>query len=288
MTGYLNAWLEQNTQYDPQLISKLLFSLLVLLVLWLVHWGILSLIRRRIEDVRLRYAWQKAFGYIALVLALIFLGSIWLEGFRNAATILGLLTAGLAIALKDLVTGFVGWLFILISRPFRVGDRIQVGAISGDVIDLRIFQFTLLEIGNWVEADQSTGRVIHVPNGRVFSEPIANYETGFRYIWNELSITITLDSNWKQAKQILQRIVDERSGNLSEMAQQRVKEAANRFMIYYSNLTPTVYTSVKNNGILLTVRYLCEPRQRRPSADAIWEDILEEFGQYEDIRIGNT
>ncbi|MBZ0199912.1 MAG: mechanosensitive ion channel family protein [Ignavibacteriaceae bacterium] len=80
--------------------------------------------------------------------------------------------------------------FILERKPFTVGDRIQTGDVAGDVIDLRIFRFTRMEISNWVDAEQRTGRTIHVPNGKVFTEWQANYSTGFQYIWNEISVLV--------------------------------------------------------------------------------------------------
>src|SRR5207247_865051 len=95
--------------------------------------------------------------------------------------------------------------FILWRRPFEVGDRVQIGPHAGDVIDLGLFQFTLNEIGAWVNADQSTGRIIHVPNGKVFTDPVANYNKGFRYIWNEVPVVVTFESDWRKAKQILGR-----------------------------------------------------------------------------------
>lgn len=190
------------------------------------------------------------------------------------ATFLGLASAGLAIALRDPVINLAGWAFILWRRPFDVGDRIQIGEHAGDVIDVRIFQFTLMEIGNWVAADQSTGRIIHVPNGRIFSEVLANYSKGFQYIWNEIPVLVTFESDWEKAKALLQEIADRHAAHLSQSAEERVRRAASRFMIKYSQLTPTVYTQVEASGVLLTIRYLCEPRWRRSSAHAIWEDVL--------------
>lgn len=210
-------------------------------------------------------------------------GRLWFSGFQSIATYLGLLSAGIAIALKDVVSNFAGWLFIISRRPFSVGDRIQIGNYAGDVIDTRVFQFTLLEIGNWVNADQSTGRIIHIPNGMVLSEVLANYSKGFQYIWNEIPVLITFESNWKKAKKILQKIADKDAEQLSKAAEKRVKEASKKFMILYSRLTPIVYTSVQDSGVLLTIRYLCEPQRRRDSEQVIWEDILEEFTKNNDI-----
>ncbi|HEX7973696.1 MAG TPA: mechanosensitive ion channel domain-containing protein [Anaerolineales bacterium] len=285
MRDRLTEWVAQVTGLTPDTLGRIFTTLIVLIFLWLLYQGLLSLLRRRMEDVRIRYTWQKAAGYIIVVLGFFLLGSIWFVGFGNASTYLGLITAGLAIALKDLVTGFAGWVFILWNRPFAVGDRIQIGNICGDVIDLGIFQFTLLEIRNWVDADQSTGRIVRVPNGRVFSETVANFESGFHYIWNEIPIALTLDSNWQEARTILQEIANKHAEHLGELAEERVKEASRRYMIYYTSLTPTVYLSVGDKGVLLTVRYLCEPRLRRNSENAIWEDILLAFAGREDIHI---
>jgi small-conductance mechanosensitive channel len=211
------------------------------------------------------------------------MGLIWFEGIRPLVTYFGLLSAGLAIALKELVANLVGWGFILWRRPFEVGDRIQIGVVAGDVIDLRIFQFTLLEIGNWVEADQSTGRIIHVNNGRVFTDHVANFTKGFQYIWNEVPVLVTFESDWKSAKDLLRGIAARHAQHLGEAAQERLQKAAQKFMIFYSKLTPTVYTSVRDCGVLLTVRYLCDPRQRRASEEQIWEDILVAFASTETI-----
>lgn len=132
---------------------------------------------------------------------------LWSGSFVSFSTYLGLLSAGLAIALKDLVINIAAWGFILTRRPFEVGDRIEIGQISGDVIDQRIFQFTLMEIGNWVKGDQSTGRIIHIPNQQVFTMPLANYNKGFQYIWNELNIVVTFESNWEKAKKLLMKLL---------------------------------------------------------------------------------
>jgi small-conductance mechanosensitive channel len=202
------------------------------------------------------------------------------KGIQSAVTFLGLVSAGLAIALKDPVTNLAGWAFILWRRPFVVGDRVQIGKHAGDVIDQRLFQFTLLEIGNWVAADQSTGRMIHVPNGKVFADAMANYTSGFEYIWNEIPVLVTFESDWQKAKGILQEIAEKQAAQLSQAAAERIRQAARRFMIMYSKLAPTVYTSVEESGVLLTVRYMCDPRERRSSEQAIWEDVLKAFSEH--------
>jgi small-conductance mechanosensitive channel len=268
---------------SPAIQGKLLISLIAILIVLILRTLILRVVFQRFEDVRVRYRWRKSSAYLAFLFAVLVLGRVWFEGFQSIATFLGLLSAGIAIALKDLFINLAGWVFIMWRRPFEVGDRIQIGGQAGDVIDIRIFQFTLMEIGNWVDADQSTGRVIHVPNGKVFTEAQANYHKGFQYIWNEIPVLITFESNWSRAKDILQQIGIKHAEHLSESAEQRIKEASRKFMIFYTKLSPTVYTCVKDCGVQLTIRYICEPRRRRDSEQAIWEDILKEFVRCPDI-----
>ena len=160
---------------------------------------------------------------------------------------------------------------------------IQMGDISGDVIDLRIFQFSIIEIGNWVDADQSTGRIIHIPNGFVFTKSQANYTAGFEYIWNEIPVLITFESDWKKTKQILTDAVNKHAIHFNEEAERQIKAAARKFLIFYKNLTPIVYTSVKDSGVMLTMRYLCNVRQRRGSEQEIWEEVLGQFAKHKDI-----
>jgi len=279
----LMAWIQETIGLSPEVQTKIFASLMITLVLWILYSLIIKIVWRRTENVRTLYSWRKTSGYIVIVLGVFLIGRLWFSGFQSIATYLGLLSAGIAIALKDVVSNFAGWLFIISRRPFSVGDRIQIGNHAGDVIDTRFFQFTLMEIGNWVNADQSTGRIIHIPNGMVLSEVLANYSKGFYYIWNEIPVLITFESNWKKAKKILQKIADKDAEQLSKAAEKRVKEASKKFMILYSRLTPIVYTSVQDSGVLLTIRYLCEPQRRRDSEQAIWEDVLKEFVGHEDI-----
>lgn len=269
--------LEALGQESADLLLSAGLSFLVLLLIALLRSLVLRRAHRRSEDVVVLYRWRKLTNYLAALAALGALILIWFERLRVALTILGLLSAGAAIALSGLIAAMAGWAFILLRRPFEVGDRVQVGDHAGDVIDIRLFKFSLMEIGNWVDADQSTGRVIHVPNGKVLTEVVINYTRGFHYIWNEIPVLVTFESDWEKAKRILQEIADQHVGETAEQARQELKRAAQRFMIYYSNLTPTVYTQVEDSGVLLTIRHLVEPRKRRGALRDIWEEILRAF-----------
>lgn len=276
-------WFEETTGLSSNVIANLTKSVLVVVAFIVLNKIISRIIIKQTEDVFSRYRWRKTQDYITFFIGVFIISSIWIEEFKSLITFFGLLSAGIAIALKDPLTDLAGWLFILWRKPFDVGDRIQVGEHAGDVIDIRLFKFTIIEIGNWVDADQSTGRMLHIPNSKIFMEILANYSGGFNYIWNEIGVLITFESNWKKAKEMLTKIVNEHSEHISAPAEKKIKEASKKYMIFYKNLTPIVYTTVKDSGVMLTMRFLCDPRQRRGYEQTIWEYVLNEFAKCDDI-----
>lgn len=270
---------------EIEIIRRLLNSLLVVAILWLIRLIVLRLVYRNVDDPHQHYYWQKHLTYIFSFLGVLILGSIWIEQFESIVTFIGLLSAGIAIALKDLVADLAAWIYLLWRKPFEIGDRIEIDdEIKGDVADKRLFKFTLVEIGNWVDADQSTGRVIHIPNHYIFTRKIANYTSDFEFIWNEVQVMVTFESHWKKAKKILQEIADRHSASLTNEARRQLRQTAKTYLVVYNILTPTVYTSVKEYGVALTIRYLTNPRNRRGTEQVIWEEILSQFGQEDDIQ----
>jgi len=276
-------WVQTHLGISPELQLRIFATLGTVVGLWVLHKLILALVYRRVHDPWSRYRWRKSLTYVFMAAGIVIVGRMWFAGVQALATFFGLLSAGLAIALKEPVSNLAGWAFIMWRRPFEVGDRVQIGTHAGDVIDLGVFQFTLNEIGAWVQADQSTGRIIHVPNGKVFTDPVANYNKGFRYIWNEVPVVVTFESDWRKAKHILGKIALKHAEHLTAQAEQELLAASQQYLINYRKLTPIVYTNVVDFGVQLTIRYLIEPRKRRGTEHAIWEDILTEFADCEDI-----
>lgn len=269
---------------SPRITEGVLETIAAILV-WLALERIARrLLARVVGDASLRFQVNKVIGYGLGVVTALVLFKVWVrEGISGFATYLGLLSAGLAIALQDPVANFAGWLYIIVRRPFGIGDRIQVAQHMGDVVDIRPFRFLMLEIGNWVKADQSTGRVLHVPNSLVFKNAVANYDDAFGYIWNELEVTVTMESNWRAAKEALEKILGAHAEKLTPDVSTRIRLAAESMHIRFGKMTPIVWTSVVANGVSLTMRYLCKPRERRSSASAIWEHVLEELGPMADV-----
>lgn len=266
---------------DPVVRANLINTVVIVVALLAIRWGVLRLVRFRVSEPEHRYRWRKAVTYVTGILLVLLVGRVWSSGLSQLGTFLGLLTAALAISLREPVTNLAGWIFIVWRRPFRLGDRIQVGSHAGDVVDIRLFQFSLMEIGNWVKADQPTGRIVHIPNAKVFTEAQANYSTAFPYIFNEIPVLITFESNWKAAKELLQVIA--REHGLPGTTVRQGIESTSAYAISRLVGDPVVVTSVEDSGVLLTIRYTCEPTTRRGTAERIWEAVLQAFGAREDI-----
>lgn len=277
--------LSEYLNLSPELLKKLILTIVLLLLLSLVRFLCNVIIKRRIPDAMKSYRWRRAILYSYSVLLIVLIGPIWIKGIASLTTFLGLASAGVAVAMHDTIANVAGWFFIMSRKPFKVGDRIEIGQITGDVIDIRIFQFSVVEVGNWIDADQSTGRIVHVPNSKVLREALANYQIGFEYIWHEIPVLITFESDWKKAKRLLQKIANDNVENLLKGAQEQIRRAAEKYFIFYGALTPIVYTTVKDSGVLLTMRYLVNPRQRRSSEQQIWESALDAFDEEDDIEL---
>jgi small-conductance mechanosensitive channel len=280
----IHDFMSETTGLSADILNKVILSIAIIIVLYLLQLITLHVVWRRTKNIKVRYQWKRTLSLIFPFIGLILVTGVWLQAFRQFGAFLGLLTAGLAIAMKDPLTNLAGWFFIIFRHPFVVGDRVQIEEHAGDVIDIRLFQFTILEIGNWVEADQSTGRIIHLPNGKVFTQPQINYSTGFEYIWNEIQVRLTFESNWEKAKNILSDIINKHAENIDQEAQREIFEASKSYLIHYTHLTPYVYVKVKEFGIMLTIRYLCNPRRRRGSENEVWQEILTRFRDHNDIR----
>lgn len=265
---------------------KILQSVFIFALFYLFRFIVIKYFVRNLKSSQSRYRWQKATSITTSVIVCFILLRIWFDGVDSLATYFGFLTAGLAIALKDLIANMAGSLYVVSRHPFDIGDRIQIGAHRGDVIDIQLFQFTILEIGEWTNSDNSTGRIVHVPCGKIFSETLVNYNQAFRHIWNEISFRITFESDWKQAKALVIKVLADREFQLSTLTQEQLHESSLKFMLPIESFDSKVFTYVEDSGVRLVVRYMCDPKQRRKSEVELWEAILEAISKNPNIKFG--
>ena len=269
-------------------LNRLLWTLIALLAVLVLRRVARRIVARNVNLEESAYRANKLINYLATGFFLATMAFIWIEAFDDLPTYLGLVSAGIAIALADVLKNMAGWVYILSRRPFQVGDRIEVSQFKGDVVDIRLFRFSLMEIQGWVEAEQSTGRLVHVPNGMVFNKEVANYTEGFAYIWHELPVLITFESDWKLAERLILDILEDDAPDVHGAAGATIKATASRYSIRVGTLTPTVYLSVRDSGVLLTARYLVEARTRRGRDDRIWRSILDAFAEQPTVELAYT
>jgi small-conductance mechanosensitive channel len=271
---WFSNWISELVGISSDTVKKVAGTALVLVSYFLLRKLIARVMSAGVEDPISRFRIGRVTRILLILVGGMILTRIWIRGTEGIGTWLGLLSAGIAVALQEPLENLAGWIYIVASRPFRVGDRIQIGSYAGDIVDIRPLSFALLEIGNWVEADQSTGRVLQIPNGWLFKEAVAGYDHGFPFIWNEITITVTFESDWRLAKSTLESVLKEHA----EQVEESEFEKSSEFLgIQYSRLTPVVWVDSSDSGVRLTMRYLCRPRSRRVSTSKMWEAILDAF-----------
>ena len=274
----MTSWIEANLGFSPDLTRRFAATIVLIIVILVFRWFTARWLSRTVSDGDLLFRSRKALTYISTAVLVLLLTWIWLPFVEDLGTFIGLLSAGLVIALADVFMDLAGWVFIMFRRPFKVGDRIEIDGTAGDVIDIRAFRFTLLEIKNWVDADQATGRVVHVPNGKLFKNSAANYTEGFFHIWHEIPVLITFESDWNRAEEVLRETVAPLAISEEELRHhQEIATAEHDYFIRFRELRPTVYISTRASGVLLTVRLLEEARPRRSVDDQFSRTTLEAF-----------
>ncbi|WP_242012359.1 mechanosensitive ion channel family protein [Pseudodesulfovibrio cashew] len=251
--------------FNNPYVLKTAYSLGLALVLFLLARLAGAMTRRRggkpaESGFVIKYA-----GLSVFALCLVF---IWMDGLGPIVTVLSVVAAALTIVSKELILNFLGSFVILWRELFAIGDRVQVGDCAGDVIDKGLFYFTLLEVGNNDFAGHSTGRLIKVPNSLALTLPVINATRGAGYVWNEIGVTITRESDREAARDALLATVGEyyaREG----VDLERVKRFFETKGVFFRKTTPRVYLGVVTGGFRLTLRYLCSSRMSRESGDFI-------------------
>lgn len=274
----MRDWIETTLGISADIAYRISATVAALVLVVVARWIAARWMSHRLKDPDLVFRARKAATYVATATFVVIITWVWLPFFDDLGTFLGLLSAGLAIALADVFLDLAGWLFIMFRRPFKVGDRIEIDGVAGDIIDIRAFRFTVLEIRNWVDADQSTGRVVHIPNGFLFKHPTANFSEGFFYIWHEIPVLVTFESDWELAESMIREVLEPLSVSDAELQiQQRIASTSRDYLINFREMKPTVYVSTTPSGVLLTARLLVETRRRRGVDDTVWRDLLARF-----------
>ena len=232
-----------------------------------------------LEDPYARYHARKLARYAIFVGAIVALAIVWRSLAGNVGVILGFAAAGIAFAMQEVIGAIAGWFNITSGRIYRIGDRIELGGVRGDVIDITLLRTKMLEIGSaeddksWVKGRQHTGRIVAVSNKSTFTSPVYNFSAIFEFIWEELTVPIAYRSDWHEAETIIKEEAVQASA--SEGARAAITAMERRYPIPHAEVEPRVFVRATDNWMELSARFVVPVRQARTAKDAMIRRIRE-------------
>jgi small-conductance mechanosensitive channel len=267
---------------------RLVLSLAVVVVTSVVYRAIRNAIKRRVEDATRLQSMRVAVRNVLAVTGFVIVVIIWLPTGNNLLTALGILGAGLAIASQEMIGSLVAGLNIWLGNIYRVGDRVRVGDVVGDVMDINLLRTTVMEVGEWVKADQYTGRVVTVANRTVWVSPVYNFTKHWGYLWDEITLPITYESDWQRAAELILEHGQTYTEELQADAEAKLSRMIDRYPLKETKVEPTVYVAMTDNWIELTLRFVVDAQERRRVKGQLYRDLLQHFQTDEKIAVAST
>lgn len=254
--------------------KNLMIAGIAIIVIYLIVSLIKRIIPRYISETETRYRARRFInfvGYLFVILAIFF---VYGSQFTGLTVFLGVAGAGIAFALQEVIASIAGFLAINFTSFFKVGDRVLLGGIKGDVIDIGVLRTSLMEIGNWVDGDQYNGRIVLVANSFIFKEPVYNYSGDFPFLWDEIKVPIKTQGDFEYAREKFLEILIEVQGKYAEAAKKDWEKMTEKLMVEKAKVDPMVQMTFNENWITFTLRYVVDYKARRSTKDLISTKIL--------------
>lgn len=286
--AYIRYFTSFYVSEDRSLLNALLVSLVVLFLAYIVNSITGSFILGRVSTAKDRYTLRKTASILITVITFASLFAIWIERTSTLLIAYGILSAGIAIALQDVLRNIAGGILLIVARPFKAGDRIQVKDTLGDVLDIGSLNTTLMEIREWVDADQYTGRILSVPNSFVLNQTIKNYTRDYSFIWDEIRILLIYGSNWKKAEEIAFKAAGPIVGEFEDLARRELRLMGDKYFFTTYDVRTNLFMKMEENWIEMRLRYVVEPRKRRVISHLLISNILEALEKEKDIMVGTA
>jgi small-conductance mechanosensitive channel len=281
MNELVDKWL-----FDPAVGKVIAFAFVVVVVMVIVRTTQRTL-GRYIESSERRYHLRKLVTLAGYLLAIFLLSIVFSDKLASLTVFLGVAGAGVAFALQEVIASAAGWIAMSFGRYYNVGDRVQLGGIKGDVIDIGILRTTLMECGGWINGDQYNGRVVRVANSFIFKEPVYNYSSDFPFLWDEITIFVRYGSNYEMARKEFQQILDDVTGEHARQLKGEWRKMTAKYMLEDARLEPMITLSMKENWTEYALRYVVDYKQRRSTKDKICVRILKFIEQSDgEIKLG--
>ncbi len=243
---------------------KAVQTVLILFFGYLLLFILVGIINRRVPNLKRKHLLRKNTAYALNFVILVSIIVVWVHNIQSITIFFSVIGAGVVLALQETILCMAGWLYIIARKPYEVGDRIEFGGVKGDVIDIMMFNTTMLEIGNWADADQSTGRLVEVPNSNIFKQPHFNFSRGFEFIWNEIKVMVTFESDWKRGEEIMMKHGNKEAEGMEDIVKKKITKMTLQYMIFFDKLTPVVYTNIKDSGVERRAHLAVPDRGHKP------------------------
>jgi small-conductance mechanosensitive channel len=276
LIGWITSWFA-----DPTL-GKLFVTIIGVLTISLLIRFFQYSLTRYLKDLDSRYYARKLISFIGYLAAFIFITIVFKDRLGGLTVAIGVASAGITFALQEVIASVAGWIAISFGGFYKPGDRVQLGGIKGDVIDIGILRTTLMELGEWVQSDLYTGRIVRIANSFVFKEPVFNYSGDLPFLWDEIKIPVKYGSDHRLARYILEQVVEE---IVTDDVMSAVKTAwqamVRKYLIENARVEPAVTLVLTDNWMEFTIRYVVDYKKRRLTKDQLFTRILDEFAKTE-------
>ena len=283
-----SLWALDHYYPNPLLHKAFVTAVAVAMIHLLLRHIFQDLLIGRMTVSKTRYSFRKTVSILYIVVVVAVLMNIWIENTQSLLVSYGIIAAGLAVALQDLFKNFFGGIAIFVTGIYRVGDRVEINSRMGDVIDIDILYTTLMEMGEWMSGDQSTGRLTIIPNGHILSGSVNNYTKDHPFLWDEISLPITYDSDWKEAVTRILSVVRSETEKVGGEARESITNMDGKYYLPRRLVEPAVFITLTDNWINFDVRYVTMVRERRLAKSRLSRLILEEIERSENIKLAST
>lgn len=266
----------QKYLYNPT-VGKLVTFVIGVAIIWMLIKLLQKNIFSKIKDNDNRYKAKKISTFVGYLATVIFLTVIFSEKLGGLTVALGVAGAGIAFALQEVIASFAGWLAIMFGGFYNSGDRVQLGGIKGDVMDIGVLRTTIMETGQWVDGDLYNGRIVLIANSYVFKEPVFNYSGDFPFLWDEIKIPIQYGSDYDKAREIILRAGIEVAGDLTIKSKQKWTSLQNKYRLEDAKTEPMITLVANDNWAEYTLRYVVGYKKRRITKSELFTKILTEI-----------
>ena len=264
----------QKLLYDPT-IGKVVIICIGVAIIWMIIKAIQKNLFSKIKGNDNRYRANKLGSFIGYFLTILLLTVVFSDKLGGLTVAFGVAGAGIAFALQEVIASFAGWLAIMFGGFYNTGDRVQLGGIKGDVMDIGVLRTTIMETGQWVDGDLYNGRIVLIANSFVFKEPVFNYSGDFPFLWDEIKIPIQYGSDYKMAKEIFEMVGNEIAGDLTLRSKEKWITLQNKYRLEDAQTEPMVSLVANDNWVEFTLRYVVSYKKRRLTKTELFTRILE-------------